>query len=88
MHQAFNALLQLHESAVVSDADDPALHVGTDRVPVSGIQPRIGRELFEAQRNTLLLFIKLKHFYLNFVGDINQITRMGQAAPRHVRDVQ
>ena len=53
--QAFDALLQLDERAVVGHADHAALHARADRVALGGVQPRVGRQLLEAQRNPLLV---------------------------------
>ena len=53
-----------------------------------GIEPRIGRQLLESQRDALLLFVVLQNLDLNLVTDIHQIAWMGQASPGHVGDVQ
>ena len=88
MHQAFDALLQLDERAVVGDADHAAMHMRADRIALRGIEPRIGRELLEAQRHALLLAVELQHLHLDLVAHLHQVARMRQASPRHVGDVQ
>src|SRR6266481_5757863 len=86
--QTFNALLEFYKCAVIGDADDASVDVRAHGIAVLSIQPRIGRELFESQRNALLVFVILQNLYLNLVADVNQIARVGQASPRHVSDMQ
>ena len=70
MDQAFDALLQLDERAVVGDAENAAADAGADRVALGGIEPRIGRELLEAERNALLLFVELENLDLDLIADV------------------
>ncbi len=53
-----------------------------------GIEPRIGRELLEAQRDALLVFVELEDLDLDLVADIHQVAGMSQASPGHIGDVQ
>src|SRR5208337_4805328 len=76
MHQAFDALLQFDEGAVIGDADDPAAHMRSHRVTLRCIHPGIGRELFEAQRDTLFFAIKLQYLDLDLVAHLHQIARV------------
>src|SRR5665213_1219961 len=88
MHQALDALFQLNKRAVVGDRKYAALDVRAHRVPLSGVKPRIGRQLLEAKRYALLVFVELENLYLDLVAHIHQVTRMRQASPAHVGDVQ
>src|ERR1017187_7937767 len=88
VHQAFDALFQLDEGAVVGHADDAAVYMRTDGIALGCVQPGIGRELFEAQRHALFLAIELQHLHLDLVAHLHQVARMGQAAPGHIGDVQ
>ena len=49
MNQAFNALFELHKCTVVRHADNAAMHMGSDRVALYGVEPGIRRELLEPQ---------------------------------------
>src|SRR5208282_4254716 len=52
------------------------------------IEPRVRRQLLEAERNALLVFIELEHLHLDLVADVDQVAGMREAAPAHVRDVE
>ena len=65
MDEAFDALLEFHKSAVVGDADHPAVDVRAHGITVLRIQPRIRRELLEAQRDPLLIFVVLQDLNLD-----------------------
>ena len=75
MDQAFDALLQLDERAVVGDADDAAADVRAHGIALRGVQPGIGRELLEAQRDALLVFVELQNLDLDLVAHVDQIAR-------------
>src|ERR1700730_14754115 len=86
--QSFDTLLELNEGAVVGHADHSSADVSPDRVAMFGIKPGIRRELLEAERHALLVFVELEDFDLNLIADIDQVARMSKASPRHVGDVQ
>src|ERR1035438_8788649 len=88
VYQPFDALFQFDERAVVGHADNAAVYMRADGIALGGVQPGIGRELFEAQRYALLFAVKLQHLHLDLVAHLHQIARMGQAAPGHLGDVQ
>jgi len=59
--QAFDALLQLDERAIVGDADHPAGHVrATDSV--LGVEPGVRRELLEASETRCLSLSNFRTF--------------------------
>src|ERR1700678_62248 len=84
MHQPLDALLQLDEGAVVGHAEHAAAYAGADGITFDRIEPGIGRELLEAERNSLLLTIELEYLDLYLVPDVYQIAGMGEASPGHI----
>src|SRR6266852_4632046 len=86
--QSLNALLEFYKGAVIGDADDASVDVRAHGVAVLRVQPRIRRELFEAQRDALLVYVVLQDLHLNLVADVDQIARVRQTSPRHVGDMQ
>ena len=48
MDEAFDALLEFHERAVVGDADDASVDVRAHGIAVLGVEPGIGRQLLES----------------------------------------
>src|ERR1022692_2982312 len=88
VYQPFDALLQLDERAVVGHADHAAAYMRTDGITLRCVQPRVRRELFEAQRHALLVAVELQHLHLDLVAHLHQVARVGQATPGHIGDVQ
>src|SRR5262249_39680509 len=86
--EPFDALLQLDEGAVIGDADDASLDARTDGIALRRVKPRVGRELLEAERDALLVFVELQNFDVDLVAHVDQVARMRQAAPRHGGNVQ
>src|SRR5271157_2301140 len=88
VNQAFDALFQLDKRAVVCDRKHAPMNARAHRIALGSVQPRVGRQLLEAQRNPLLILVELEHLDLNLVAHIHQVTRMREAARAHVGDVQ
>jgi hypothetical protein len=86
--QAFDAVLDLDERAVVGDVRDLAEHAGVGRVTAGDVLPRIRAELLEAQRDTRTLAVELQDADVDLVADLDHFRRMLDALPRHVGDVQ
>ncbi len=86
--QAFDALLELHKGAVVSHRKYPPANARAHRIALDRIKPGVRGQLLEAERNPLLVLVELQHLDLDFIGDVDQVARMGQAPPAHVGDVQ
>src|SRR6476660_3833925 len=88
VNQAFDSLLEFHERAVICDADDSSADMRADWIAMCRIQPRVGSELLESEGNPLLVFVELQHFHLDLIADIDQVARVGEAAPGHIGDMQ
>ncbi len=88
MDEALDALLQLDEGAVIGDAEHAPFNPRADGIALGGIEPRIGRELLEAERDALLVFVELENLDLDLIADVDQIARMRESAPGHIGDVQ
>src|ERR1022692_3814699 len=88
VHQAFDALLQFDERAVIGHADHAPRDVRSHGIAVLGVEPRIGCQLLEAERNALLLFVVLEYFHLNLIANVHQVVRVREPSPRHIGDVQ
>src|SRR5215510_13604289 len=88
VNKPLDTLLEFYERAVIGDADHAASHVCAYRIAVLRIQPWIRRELFESERNSLLLFVELQNLHLDLIADIHEIARMREPSPGHIGDVQ
>src|SRR5207247_6198397 len=88
VNQPFNPLLQLHERAVIRNADYASRNVRAYRIAVRSIQPRVRSELLESQRNALLVFVKLQHFHLDLIAYVHQVAGMREPPPGHIGNVQ
>src|ERR1700748_3834857 len=88
MDEALDALFQLDECAVVGDRKNAATNLRTDGVALDGIEPRVRRKLLEAERDALLLLVKLEHLDLDLVANVDEIAGVSEAAPAHVSDVE
>ena len=88
VHQAFDAVLDLHERAVVGDVGDLAEHAGVRRIAAGNVLPRIRAELLQAEADTRALAIELQDAHIDLVADLDDFGRMLDALPRHVGDVQ
>ena len=86
--EALDAFLELHERAVVGEADHLALHLGAARVLEGGGGPGIGLELLVAQADPLGLAVELEDLDLDLVADVQDLARMVDPAPGHVGDVE
>src|SRR4051812_45666272 len=86
--QAFDSLFQFYERTVIGGRDHASFYVRADGIAIDGVEPRVRRELLEAQRDALLLVVVLQNFYLDLIANMHEVARMRQASPAHVRDVQ
>ncbi len=88
VHEAFDALLDLDEAAVVGDVRDLAEESRARRVATRDVLPRIGAELLQAQADALAFAIELEDAHFDLVADVDDFRRVLDALPRHVGDVQ
>ena len=88
MDEAFNALLELDERAIVGDGQDAATNLGSNGVSLGRVEPRVRRELLEAERDPLLILVELKDLHLDLVAYVDEVAGMGEPAPAHVGDVE
>ncbi len=88
VHQAFHAVFDFHEGAVVGDVGDLAEHAGVGRVTAGDVLPGIRTQLLEAQRNARTLAVKLEDAHFHFLAHGHDLGRMLDALPGHVGDVQ
>ena len=86
--QAFDARLQLDESAVVRDVGDRSLELAADRILRLDAGPWVGAELLHAEADALRLRIDADDLHLHRVADVQDLGRMVDALPRHVGDVK
>ena len=88
VHQAFDALFDFHEAAVVGDVRDLAEQARVGRIAARDVLPGIGAQLLQAQRDALTLAIELENAHVDLFADLDDFGRMLDALPRHVGDVQ
>ena len=88
VNQAFDARLELDERAVVGQADHLAADAHARGEAIHHRRPRIGHQLLVAERDALGGLVVLEHHHVDLVVDLEELRRMADAAPRHVRDVQ
>ena len=86
--QAFDTIFQFHERAVVGDVGDDTLQACARRVTGRDIAPRIGAQLFHAERDTLGLGVDLDDLDFDFLADFDHLRGVVYALVGHVGDVQ
>ena len=88
MDQPFHSGLQFHECSVVGQANNFALNAHILGIAHIGVQPGILGHLFVAQRNSSVFLGEFDDFDREFVADGEELGRMIDSSPRHIRDVQ
>src|SRR6185503_6081950 len=88
MHQSFDAAFQLHEGAVIHDADHFALDPGADGEFFRHGVPGVRRELFHAEGDSLLLGVELEHGDFDLFADLHDFGGMVDSSPGHVANVE
>src|SRR4029453_2074698 len=86
--QALDAGLELDEGAVAGQRHHLARDALAGRVAHRGVAPRIRLDLLQAQRDALALRVEAQHLDLDLVTDAEQLARVVDAAPGHVRHVE
>src|SRR3954451_5966736 len=88
MDEAFDALLEFDERTVVDGGNNASFNVRADGITIHSVEPRVRRELLEAERDALLFVVVLQNFYLDLIANVDQVARMREASPGHVGDVE
>ena len=88
VHEAFHAVLELHERAVGHEVHDLAADAGALRVLQLDLFPGVLQLLLQAEGNPLLLEVDVQDEHLELLADLHHFARMVDAAPAHVGDVQ
>src|SRR5213592_4989997 len=86
--QALDAPLDLDEGAVLGEAHDLAADARVDRQALGDRRPRIGHDLFHAERDALALRGVLEDDHLHALADVDDLGGMRDPAPRHVGHVE
>jgi hypothetical protein len=86
--QALDARLELDEGAVFGERHDLAADPLADRVAHGGVDPRVRLDLLEAERHALRLGVELQDLHLELVAHVEQLARVIDASPGHVRHVE
>src|SRR5262249_40176777 len=88
VNEAFDALFELDERAVIHNADNFALELAACGILLIGVDPGILHQLLEAERNALLVLIELQDHHIEFLLRLNDVGRMLDAAPAEVGEVE
>ena len=88
VNQALDTLLQLHEGAVVDQADHPAAHPRPERILLVDQGPRVLRGLLVTQRDTLGFRVETENDDPDLIADPEVLRGMVDPAPGDVRDVE
>ena len=88
MHEAFDTGFQLHKGAVGHEVDHFALDLGAHGVLALDQFPWVLSLLLETKGDTLFLLVDIQHHHVELLADAHHFTRMIDAAPAHVCDVQ
>src|SRR3954452_10525159 len=88
VREPFHAVGNANEEAEVGDLGNRADQLIADVVRLREVVPLVRQELFDRERETLILAVDADHARLHRVALLQHLVRMLQAAvPRHVRDV-
>jgi len=88
VHQAFDALFELHEGAVGHDVHHFAVVLATHGVASLDTFPRGGLALLEAQRDALAVEVDPQHLDLDLLIEFDHLRGVVDTPPGHVGDVQ
>src|SRR5262245_26645531 len=88
VNQALDSRFEFAERAVICQADDLTLDARADREPFHGRRPRIRDQLFIAQTDALFVAIEFEHFDLDALADLENLVRILNPAPGHIRDME
>ena len=88
MHQAVDVVLKANERAETGELRDLAADEIADFVILVDVRPRIFGELFDAERNALVVLVDFQHHGFDFLALLEHLGRMiDLARPGNIRDV-
>src|SRR5262249_45843951 len=88
VHQTVDAFLDFNEGAKIGHIADASFHDAAHTVTAIDRRPRVGFELFEAERNAPVLGVHLQDYGFHLIAGLDHFGRMLHAArPRHLADV-
>ncbi len=88
VHEALDAVFELHEGAVAHHVDDRAHADRAHRILVGDLGPRAGRALLHAEGDLLAIAIDVQHLHLDLLIDLHHLAGMADPRPAHVGDVE
>ena len=88
VNQTFDAGLEFHKRAVVSDVGDLAEHAGALGVAAVDAHPRVVAHLLQTQRHAVFLGVEFQDLGGDFLACGHHFRRVTDTAPGHVGDVQ
>ena len=88
MNQSFDAFLYLDECSVRHKVCDLPLDFLACGEAFFNAIPRIGLELFQSQRDTLLVLVNFEDNDLKAITGFDRLARMAETSPGHVCNVQ
>ena len=84
---SFDTLFDLNKDSVRHDIHDLTLDLGTSRIFFVNIIPRVRRDLLQPQGHLGIVFVIIQDQYLDLVPQRNDLGRMVDAGPAHIRDM-
>src|SRR5690606_32406286 len=84
VYQAFHALFQLGEAAVVGEVGYTGGHAGALRVTSLDGNPRVFAQLLQTQGYAVALAVELQDLHVDLVTNVDDLGRMLDALPGHV----
>src|SRR6185369_4784463 len=88
VHEAFDAFLDFDERTVVGQADHLAANAAAREQAVGHRHPRVVVKLLETERDAMRVGVVLEHDDFHGVAGTDDLRRMTDAPPRHVRHVK
>ena len=87
MNKPFDTLFHFHKSPVIRETDNTPRDFFTNGVFFGYLAPRIRSQLFNTQRNPLLLPVKIQHLDFDFIADPLHFGGVPHTTPGHIRNV-
>ena len=88
VHEAFDTGFEFDEGTVRHEIDDLAFDFFADGILRFDAFPRIGELLLEAEADAFLVLVDIENDNVDFLANLEQLGRMSNTTPAHIRDVQ